>query len=188
MSRHILIDLNEMTVLKAVDSVDALKCCEYWADILIPKGEFYICGTEKRDLTIFDDEEIRRLINSLADLKRKPNSYSEVLGVLRELMDAMYVDDKTIKQLKRKLGHKLKEQPVLPVGKLKKAPAIPKRPASGTDAVKPWEAADWFFKKQKNFVKVWKKTMAICKKEGLTEKMINKQFGLWKAHKCGEKL
>ena len=180
MSRHTLIDLNEMRVIKAVEGEDALKRCEYWADILIPKGEFYVCGTSKRDLSTFQDEELRRLINSLTTVKRRMTSYSEVLFELRELMDNMPLDDLTLKQLERKLGHKLPKQSVLPSGAKAAAQVLPKRPAAGTDAVKPWEAADWFYSKEKDLSSVKDKTIDACLEAGLNKSAVIRQFNRWK--------
>ena len=153
MTRHILIDLDNLKMLAATDGKDALRRCEYLADILIPNGEYYVCGTEKRDLNTFTSAELRLLFNnhSARVMGTQKRDY-EAVELLADMMDKMKLSEESLEDLVKKLGRPLSEQSLLPVAeKIKSvAPssATPSRPKDGTMTVRAWEAADYLYSKQ----------------------------------------
>lgn len=191
MTRHILIDLNELTILKVVDGEDALKRCEYWADILIPKGEFYICGHEKRDLATFDFDELRILFNNATDRIMRGREYRDAVMQVSELLESMKPDDTNLGALVRKLGRPLKEPDFTPAKESKKerassAGGIPTRPKEGTMTVRAWEAADWYYSQQEpkdlDSKELREMVVTACVENGVNKSTAGTQFGKWKRH------
>lgn len=191
MSRHILIDLNELTILKAVDGADALKRCEYWADILIPKGEFYICGHEKRDLATFNFDELAIIYSKATDRKMRWREYRDAIMAVGELMELMKPDETDLGALVRKLGRPLKEPDFTPVKDTKKerssaVTGIPTRPKEGTMTVRAWEAADWYYGQQEpkdiDAKELREMVVTACVENGVNKSTAGTQFGKWKRH------
>ena len=57
-----LIDLNKLEVIKTTDCKEAVRQLEYWAEILIPKSDFYIGD----DLNSFTPSELMWLYKNMA--------------------------------------------------------------------------------------------------------------------------
>lgn len=192
--KHILIDLDHMKILKVVDGKDALKRCMYWADILIPKNEYYICGNETKDLQSFTYEELILLFNNSSKrvMGRQKNE-KDMRFLLKDIIEDFEVDSTSLSDLVKKLGKPLKEQSVLPQPESKadkaankKVSSIPVRPKAGSLTVRAWEAADYYFTQvipndvdSKEFRD---QVIKACTENGVNPSTASTQFAKWKKH------
>lgn len=187
----LLIDINEMKLLKVVEGEKEVRRCEYWADILIPKSEFYICGDAKRDLTQFSLLELKMLYRGLRNHDIMGNDYKRSLDQVHMVIMETVPDDATLGELVKKLGKPLKEQDFTPVKekeepKHKQVGGIPNRPKEGTMTERVWQAADYFISIQPNHDINGKHFRSLvieaCVKGGLNSSTAATQFGKWKRH------
>jgi len=189
MARCFLFDLNKMIVLKTVSGEDAVRRCEYWADILIPKDEFYVCGDMKRDLASFSELELRLLYRNLENREVMGHTYARVLEQVHDVMGKLQEDETTLGQLVKKLGKPLKEPDFTPVKekpepKSKQVGAIPSRPKEGSLTARVWEAADWLYSQQNpqdiNSKSLRDDVIKVCTDNGVNPSTASTQYAKWK--------
>ncbi len=187
--KSVLIDINKMTILKVVDSDDSIRRCEYWADILIPKAEFYICGDAKRDLTTFSFLELQMLYRNQKEREIMGTDYGRAIEQVHDVLIEIIPDETTLGQLVKKLGKPLKEPDFTPVKekpepKSKQAGLIPTRPKAGTMTERVWQAADWFYSQQNpqdcNSKVLRDDVINACVDSGLNSSTASTQFAKWK--------
>lgn len=185
----VLLDVDKMEMLKVIEGEDEVLRCEYWADILIPKNEFYICGDTNRDLTKFTLMELQMLYNNTSGAQVKFRDYPhalEMVSCMRERFDRAPED---VGQLVKKLGKHLGEQSFKPVKekpepKAKQTGEVPKRPKEGSMTVRVWEAGDWYYDQQEskdiNSKVLRDEVIQACVLSGLNSSTAATQFGKWK--------
>ena len=185
----LLIDLDEMRLLKKVEGENEVRRCEYWADILIPKNEFYVTGTMGRDLSKFTLMELQLLYNNEAGSRATFKEYSRAIELVKHVIDQMKPAEETVGQLVRKLGKPLKEQSFTPVKekpepKSKQSGGIPTRPKAGTMTARVWEAADWLYSQQEskdcNAKSLRDEVVKVCVDNGVNGSTASTQFAKWK--------
>lgn len=141
----LLIDLDNLKIIKAADGKDAVRRLEYWADILIPKKDFYIGGEAKRDFSVFTRMELKMIYNKAAGEAHRSEDYQKLIVAVYEIGQRMEPDDTTIGPLVKKLGKPLSEPSVKPQKEkraVKPSSAQPTRPRAGTTTARVWEIAD----------------------------------------------
>lgn len=205
MSNIHLINTDTMTVLKSANGDDAVKKLEYWADILIPKNEFYICGGKCNSLVTWNEEELRQMYFSTTGTELVTprssalESYSVVLERISHWLDQSEVDDTDLFSLELKLGHKLKEQDFKPqpeksgnkAAKASSGKSKPvTRPKEGTTSAQVWDAADYYYKEAQTSEKRYTHNdpefrdivIDACVKWEINRSTATTQFSRWKKH------
>ncbi|MBL4904252.1 MAG: hypothetical protein JKY62_16640 [Desulfocapsa sp.] len=187
--KTILIDINKMILLKVVEGDKPVRCCEYWADILIPKAEFYICGDTGRELARFTLMELQMLYNNTAGAVAVFRDYPRAIEMVQVCIDKFEVAKLTLGDLVKKLGKPLKDQDFTPVkekpeAKAKQVGNIPTRPKAGTMTARVWEAADWYYDQQDDKDLTSKElrdeVVQACVLGGVNSSTATTQFGKWK--------
>lgn len=192
--KTLLIDCDNLKLLKVVEGDNPLQdCarCEYWADILIPKGEFYICGEENRDLSGFTLLELTMLYNNTTGAKADIKDYPRALELFSYTRDTFAVANESLEELKKLLGKPKKAQSFKPDKEApekvaKPSSGIPTRPKDGSLTVRAWEAADWFYSEQDtkdiNSKELRDNVVNTCVENGVNKATASTQFGKWKKH------
>lgn len=193
-----LINLNQMVLLKAAEGSDAVKRLEYWADILIPRSEFYICDMTNRSKARWTLEELRELYeNTFSTPFIKVQDYARALEVVTEAFNEVEADDASIEELICKLGRELKEPDFTPVPeklpekgrKEAKAGGLPSsssRPKEGSMTGRVWEVADWLYGEQQpqniHCKGLRADIIRICVENDINQATASTQFAKWKNH------
>jgi len=185
----LLIDIDKMKLLKVVEGEDEVLRLEYWADILIPKSEFYVCGDAKRDLSQFTQMELQMLYNNSINADLRMRDYPHALEMVSFMRDNFKRDDKSLTKLIKKLGKHRKAQTAVPVkekpeAKSKLSSSTPTRPKEGTMTVRVWEASDYFYKMPQwgeiNSKEFRDYVIQVCVDGGLNRSTASTQFAKWK--------
>jgi hypothetical protein len=189
--KYFLFDLNKLIILKVVSGEQALRRCEYWADILIPEDEFYICGGSEENLSAFTHLEIRMIYRKLRQGELMGTDYAVHLKAVREIMQDLDTDDTSLVDLRKTLGRDLEEQTCLPkkeraLPKVKaaKAGALPTRPKAGTLTERVWQAGDWLYSQQSpqdiNCRTLRDAVISTCVENGVNPSTASTQYAKWK--------
>lgn len=201
MAKSILIDNNNLEVLKVVSSV---RKAEYWADILIPYNDFLIVGTAKKDLSAYTPLELARLYHHLTG-EHPPEDieYSKLLTGVHVEMQRIGEDETPIKDLKKQLRN---QDPAVPEIGVKgdeeteetfespdrpeppKTPRRPsgtvkplKRPKEGSATGKVWDIADSLVTEGSE-APTRQQVVEACEEQGLNKSTASTQYGKWKKY------
>jgi hypothetical protein len=192
--KSILIDIDKMEILKVVEGRNSVRQCEYWADILIPKSEFYICGELNRDLSHFTLMELQMLYNKAAGAQARfsVSDYSRAIEFVSTQISQFPIDDTPLSHLEKKLKKPLSTDNVLPAkekkqsAKAMKDSGVPTRPKEGSMTARVWEAADYYLGTQPNRDADGKEFRNLiincCVENGLNPSTASTQFAKWKKH------
>lgn len=187
--KMLLIDINKMLLLKAVEGEKCIRRCEYWADILIPNAEFYICGDMGRDLSKFTLLELQMLYNNTMGAKAIFKDYPRAIDLVKTCIERFEVAKESIGDLVKKLGKPLKEQDFSPVkekpeAKAKQIGLIPTRPKEGSMTARVWECADWLYSQQNqqdsNCKTLRDEVIKVCVDNGVNSSTAATQFSKWR--------
>jgi len=192
MDRCILIDNEQLCFIKATETV---RQAEYWADILLPKRDFIITGESNRDYSCYSNYELRMLYYNTVGTNVPDNiEYAKMLKGVADLARALILDETSVEDLKKKLGHEV--PPVDP----RPATEKPRKSSSGTSkpAGRPKEGSTtakvWLIADQMNandpglgYDSKEFRTCVIneCTKDGINPSTAATQFGKWKKHLIG---
>ena len=142
----LLIDLDKMKIIKVCEGKDYVRRLEYWADLLIPKSEFYIGGGIKRELSVFTLMELKMLHRNTSGEQLTNDDYKRAIASVHQLGENMDPDEDTLGTLVKRLKRPLAEQTAKPqkekiISKKRPTP-LAIRPRAGTVTAKVWEIAD----------------------------------------------
>lgn len=188
--KHFLIDLDNMVILKAADGDGCIKRLEYWADILIPKREFYICGYTKRELARWELKEVNQLYENTTGNVQASTDYVRALELLYFAFSEFEVDDTDLMGLVRKLGHKLEDIDPKPQkekhSRSSGSSGEVKRPKEGTMTERVWQVADWLYDEQdpkdSHCKKLRDSVIETCVNNEINSSTAATQFAKWKRH------
>ncbi len=186
----ILIDLDKLKILKSSSGKDAAKCLEYWAEILIPKADYYIGGDYKKSFSVFTLMELKMLYRNTEGSELNTEKYPKALELVHSMAQSFQTDETTLDELIKKLGKPIPQQTVMPQPEKRKVkpsssssgPAT--RPKEGSTTGKVWAIADQMVESDpglgcdsKEF-----RTCVIqeCIKSGINPATSATQFARWK--------
>jgi hypothetical protein len=185
----LLVDLDSLRFVKAAEGPDAIRCLEYWADIIIPKKDFYIGLEQRREFSIFTLMELKMLYRKASGQELETDVYSKAIDAVYKLSQDIVVDHSSIGDLVKKLGKPLKAPEVKPqIEKRVSSVATStvsksgSRPKSGTTTARVWEIADelrseWTDYNSKEFRA---KVIELCSSETINPSTAATQFAKWK--------
>lgn len=185
-----LIDLDDMIVLKSAEGDGCVKRLEYWAEILIPKKEFYICGNTRREMARWSLEEVTQLYENTEECEIKTKEYARSLELLSYCYRRVDIDDTDLMGLIRKLGRELGAPNLKPQKEKNphkgESSTIVKRPKEGTMTERVWQVADWLYGEQDpkdfNCKDLRNKVIEACVNNEINASTATTQFAKWKRH------
>lgn len=174
----ILIDTDNMRLLKVHEDDE---CLAYWADILIPQGNYTIRGTKGKDFSVFTQLELRLFYQSLTGAEPPENTeYGSLIRGLQIEIDKIEVDETSLDVLKEKLGRPLSEPDTGPKPwDEKETVQALKRPGADTATGKVWGFADQLMQEQGD-IPDRKEVIKICEAKGIHPSTASTQYGKWK--------
>lgn len=191
--KYILININKMEILKAVKGTDAtevLDRCEHWAEILMPKSEFYILGDTKKDLKPFSMLELQMLYRNETGREIRGNSTREgAIENVHWVVSKFPEDDTPLNELKEKLGKPIKAPTFKPVSekaepKQKTSGELPKRPKANSMTARAWECGDYYYAQDEwpdiNAKEFRDYVIGVCVESGVNKATAATQFAKWK--------